>query len=72
MMVTCVEVSSIEISVSIHLRDTMSTIANTHRRAVVKWVTSQIQIRFGSHTSQSGHGFFTDRVRGLGAGRISP
>ena len=33
---------------------------------------SQIQIRFGSHTSQSGHGRFSVRVRGAGSGRVSP
>ena len=58
---TWVEVSSIDTRVSIHLRETMSTIANTARFARVKCVTSQIQIRFGSHTSQSGHGRFSDR-----------
>lgn len=33
---TWVEVSSTDMRVSIHLRDTRSTIANTHRRAAVK------------------------------------
>ena len=32
-------------------------------------VASQIQIRFGSHTSQSGDGRFSVRVRGAGSGR---
>lgn len=72
MTFTCVEVSSIDISVSIHLRDTRSMIANTHRFAAVKWVTSHAQIRFGSHTNQSGHGFFAERGRGGSSGRMSP
>jgi hypothetical protein len=37
---TWVAVSSTDTSVSIHLRDTMSTMANTTRRALVKWVAS--------------------------------
>ena len=72
MTLTWVEVSSTEVSVSIQFRDTMSTIANVDPPARVKWVASQIQIRFGSHTSHSGHGFFVDGVRAGRSGSTSP
>ena len=58
--------------VSIHLRDTTSTIAKQTRRQHVKCVASQIQIRFGAHTSQSGHGRFSLRERGCNSGSVSP
>ena len=50
----------------------MSTIANVARFARLKWVTSQIQIRFGSHTNHSVHGVFVDGVRAGGSGSTSP
>lgn len=69
---TWVEVSSIDTRVSIHLRETRSTIANAHRRAAPKWVTSHAQIRFGSHTSQSGHARLGSRGRGGSDAMTSP
>ena len=69
---TCVEVSSVETSVSIHLRLTMSTMANTQRLDLEKCVTSQIQMWFGDHTSQSGHGFLVLGVRAGASGRTRP
>lgn len=50
----------------------MSTMAKQARRARVKWVTSQIQIRFGSQANQSGHGFFAAFGRGGRSGTTSP
>ena len=72
--ITCtwVAVSSTETSVSIHLRLTHVDDREQTRRARVKCVTSQIQIRFGAHTSQSGHGLRSRRLRGCGWGRTSP
>lgn len=69
---TCEAVSSTLTRVSIQRRLTMSTMANTARRARPKWVTSQIQMRFGAHTSQSGHGFLAVAVRAGGSGRTRP
>jgi uncharacterized protein (DUF3084 family) len=69
---TCEAVSSTLTRVSIQRRLTMSTMANTARRARVKCVTSQIQIRFGSHTNQSGQGLRVLGVRIGGSGRTRP
>ncbi len=60
---TWVLVSSGEHSVATHLRETMSSTAITARRARVKWVKSNAQIRFGFHSNQSGHGFFSGLPR---------
>ena len=46
--------------------------ANTQRRARPKWVTSQIQILFGSQTSQWGHGVLGRRGVGGCSGSTSP
>ena len=59
-------------SVLIYLRLTMSTMANTARLAREKWVTSQIQMWLGSHTSQSGHGRLVPGERVGASGRTSP
>ena len=69
---TCEAVSSTLTRVSIQRRLTMSTMAKTARRARLKWVTSQIQMRFGSHTNQSGHGFLVLGVRAGASGRTRP
>jgi hypothetical protein len=67
-----VAVSSTETNVSIHFLETMSRIAKQTRRDRGKCVASQIQILLGAHTNHSGHGFFTERDRGRGAGSESP
>ena len=69
---TWVQDSSDDTTVEIWRRLTMSTMANTQRRARPKWVTSHIQIRLGSHTSHGGHGRFGSRRRGGAWATMSP
>jgi hypothetical protein len=52
--------------------ETTSTIAKATRRARLKWVTSQHQIRFGAHSNQSGQSGFGVGSRLIGSGRTSP
>ena len=66
------EDSSDDTTVEIQRRLTMSTMANTQRRARPKWVTSHIQIRSGSHTSHGGHGRLGSRRRGGAWATMSP
>lgn len=45
--------------------------ANTARRARLKWVTSQIQMQFGSQRTHSGHGADTAGLRRAGSGSLT-
>ncbi len=72
MTATWLEVSSIDTSVSIHLRDTTSTMANATLLARGKCDTSQHQMRFGSHDSHAGQAIRGAGSLAGGSGRTSP
>ncbi len=72
MTFTCVEVSSTDTSVSIYLRLTMSMMAKAQRRALLKCVTSQSEMRFGAQTSQPGHGWRPTGSLGPRSGSTKP